>query len=599
MHNQTKNGKYLELPNFCRIFAAEMTNMGKYLCFLFSVWLMFCSAGISVADTCPVKKIEAERLPDMNIPRAGHQMFYVGDELTVFGGHTNGFVPTPTAEYFKDGEWHVMPMTYNHDFGIAVVLKSGKVLLAGGAEQATGIGQTFTSELYDSETHTFRGFGNMQQKRVLASALELDSGQVVIAGNWYNTDGIELFSEDQSMSGDYLGKSSFTYIRDVAAERSTPFIFRVGRDDALILGTNDTRGNMFRCTFADRLKSDTVHIPLFEIWQPLKLSSHHDETSLIGDATRGDFTYLLPVQDSTGQVAIAKVNGTDIVLLKTATSVPMHYQGNAIEYYTNIIVDRESGQAYLVGIDNAYHRTPGKVRLYVLCIDYAQASEAGGAPMTLYYTDSLNITPDIPPLLTPEGNLLIAGGLIGNSNYNPSAAVWLLRTGREPVYTASNFGTWLWIMLAAVALVIVCLLLFLQKRNYRHNDRSTAESREFIPMIPDFSADATLMRRISQLMESERLFLNPDLKLSDLATALGTNRNYISDCINSQGNGSFTQFVNTYRIEYAQRLMQQQPDMKISEVWTASGFSTERTFLRTFKAFTGMTPSEWKNKEID
>ena len=49
------------------------------------------------------QKIEVERLPDLNIPRAGHSLFFVNGELTVAGGHTNGFVPTPTAEYYKDG----------------------------------------------------------------------------------------------------------------------------------------------------------------------------------------------------------------------------------------------------------------------------------------------------------------------------------------------------------------------------------------------------------------------------------------------------------------------------------------------------------------
>ena len=102
------------------------------------------------------------------------------------------------------------------------------------------------------------------------------------------------------------------------------------------------------------------------------------------------------------------------------------------------------------------------------------------------------------------------------------------------------------------------------------------------------------MLRISKLMESQRLFLNPDLKLSDVATALGTNRNYISDCINRQRGCSFTQFVNTYRVEHAKMLLRSQPDMKITEVCMASGFASENTFFRIFKAQTGKTPSEYK-----
>ena len=102
------------------------------------------------------------------------------------------------------------------------------------------------------------------------------------------------------------------------------------------------------------------------------------------------------------------------------------------------------------------------------------------------------------------------------------------------------------------------------------------------------------MQRICELMESQKLYLSSDLKLSDVASALGTNRNYISDCINSQRGCSFTQFVNTYRVEHAKKLLRSQSDMKISEVCTASGFASENTFFRTFKAVTGMTPSEYK-----
>ena len=46
---------------------------------------------------CPVVKVEAERLPDMNIPRSGHSAFLLNGEITVVGGHTSGFVLTPTT----------------------------------------------------------------------------------------------------------------------------------------------------------------------------------------------------------------------------------------------------------------------------------------------------------------------------------------------------------------------------------------------------------------------------------------------------------------------------------------------------------------------
>ena len=44
-----------------------------------------------------------ERLPDMNVPRNVHIAAFVNGELTVIGGHTTGFIPTNTAEYYRDG----------------------------------------------------------------------------------------------------------------------------------------------------------------------------------------------------------------------------------------------------------------------------------------------------------------------------------------------------------------------------------------------------------------------------------------------------------------------------------------------------------------
>ena len=543
-------------------------------------------------DACPVIKLEAERLPDLNIPRAGHALFYANGELTVAGGHTDGFVPTPTAEYYEDGEWHTIQMTYTHDFGLSIVLKSGKVLLAGGCEQPTGIGQTYTAELYDPQTHTFRGFGNMCQKRVWASALELDSGQVVIAGNWYHKDGIELFHEDQSDRGDFNGKRSFTYIKDVTAERCTPYIFRMADGDALILGNIGIKGDTVHSTFADRLKGDTTHIPLFESWQPLRIGSHNNAISLIGNEAEGDFTYLMAVQDSTGQVAIARVCGTDFTLLPTACPIPMTYQGDSIEYGTNIIVDRKAHHAYLLGASTNIHVSPEKARLYVLCIDYDQTSANAGAPLTLCFTDPLQVVPDVMPLLTPEGNLVIAGGFTEGSNFTPSNAVWLLRLGGEPE-VASGKGFWIWILLGVV--VVAAILLALRWRR----QKPTSATPDLIATPETSEEDVSqLMQRINDVIESQKQYKNCELKLSDLANAVGSNRRAVSDCINSQAGCSFNQYVNTFRTEHAKRIIRQYPDRKLSDIYVESGFANETSFFRTFKALTGMTPKEWKDKGL-
>ena len=543
-------------------------------------------------EACPIIKLEAERLPDLNISRAGHALFYVNGELTVAGGHTNGFVPTPTAEYFKDGEWHTMQMTYTHDVGIAAVLKSGKVLLAGGCEQPAGIGQTIHAEIYDPQIHTFRGFGNLQRGRVWASAFELDSGQVVIAGNWYAQDGIELFHEHQSDKGDNVHKRSFTYIKDVSAQRSNPYIFRMADGDALILGNNSTRGDTLHCTFADRLKGDTLHIPLFDSWSPLNAITHDDAVSFIGDEPNSGYIYLMPVQDSTGQVAIARVSETDISLLSTVCPIPMSCQGDSIEYFSNVIVDRQAHHAYLLGISSNFHAVSEKNPLYVLRIDYDQTSANGGVPMTLYYSQPMEVVPSCMPLLTPEGNLLIVGGLTEGSNYTPSSAVWLLRVGGEPE-AASGKGYWMWILLGIIVLAAILWTIRWRKQ------KPTSAISEPVATPEAAEEDVPhLMQRINDIMESQKLYKNSELKLSDLANAVGSNRRAVSDCINSQAGNSFNQYVNTFRTEHAKRIIRQYPDRKLSDIYVESGFANETSFFRTFKALTGMTPKEWKDKGL-
>ena len=104
-------------------------------------WL-YCGVAAAFAQ-CPESKLQIERLPNLQIPRADPSVFVVNGEPTVVGGHTDGFVPTATAEYFSDGQWHLMPTVYPHDQGFSVPLRSGEVIIGGGHEQPLGIGQIF------------------------------------------------------------------------------------------------------------------------------------------------------------------------------------------------------------------------------------------------------------------------------------------------------------------------------------------------------------------------------------------------------------------------------------------------------------------------
>ena len=195
--------------------------------------------------TCPVVKMEAVRLPDLNVPRVGHSVFVVNGEPTVVGGHTTSFVPTATAEYFRDGQWHLVSTAYPHDQGFSVPLSSGKVLIGGGHAEPLGIGHIYSVEMYDPASHTFKGFGCLDTKRCFASCTEIDSGRVVISGNWYqNTDNIEVFD----------GHKYFHSIKKTAQRRSRPLMLRIAEDDVIVFSLTDEHGDLYDTIVVDRFR---------------------------------------------------------------------------------------------------------------------------------------------------------------------------------------------------------------------------------------------------------------------------------------------------------------------------------------------------------
>lgn len=532
------------------------------------------------------KKLETEQLPDLNIPRYGHCTFIVNGELTVIGGHTTGFVPTTTAEYFSGGMWHTMHTVYAHDYGIVIPMKSGKVLACGGANEPLGIGQTYPAEWYDPTTHTFEGFGSMDMKRCNFTATEIDSGRMVISGNWFSDDCIELFD----------GHSTFVRVKDVAAKRSCPYILRTAKDNVMIFSSLDTKhtsGIRPDSIIVDQLWGEPFHAPLLDEWRPLAYDIPRiSDLLFIGDESAGDYAYLLPVKNTENQIGFVKTCGTDFSLLSTTCAVPMMFQGDSIQYHFPV-VDRQRGRGYLVGFNRQ------SKQVYVLRVDYTE----NPAPLTFYHTDPLPNIGLCWPVLNDDGNLILAGGL-DNSNYYPLKSVVLLRVNPEAQMVVAHASfSWLWIGVGLVLLAafIVYLIIRARRATQRKDDleEKADEANETeeatASMTPTSSVtDDELLQRVCQLMVEERLYLNSGLKISDVAMAAGCNRNVLSACINNLRNCSFSKFVNTYRVEHAKQLLSQ-PDTRASEVWMETGFANETTFFRTFKAIVGMTPSEWKS----
>lgn len=84
-----------------------------------------------------------------------------------------------------------------------------------------------------------------------------------------------------------------------------------------------------------------------------------------------------------------------------------------------------------------------------------------------------------------------------------------------------------------------------------------------------------------------------------MASALATNKTYVSTIINNISGMGFSKLINGHRVRHAQAMMREHPEMPLADVADASGFSSMTTFRRNFKAVTGMNPAEWKAIDSD
>lgn len=109
--------------------------------------------------------------------------------------------------------------------------------------------------------------------------------------------------------------------------------------------------------------------------------------------------------------------------------------------------------------------------------------------------------------------------------------------------------------------------------------------------IPEDCAYSELLEKIRKLMSEEKLYLYPNLKVSDLARLLNSNRNYIYNAINVEMGISFSDYINSQRIDYASQLLEANPKLSINDVMFKSGFTSASAFYRNFKKFKGITPT--------
>lgn len=105
-----------------------------------------------------------------------------------------------------------------------------------------------------------------------------------------------------------------------------------------------------------------------------------------------------------------------------------------------------------------------------------------------------------------------------------------------------------------------------------------------------------LEQQLKHQLEKDKIYLEPNLSINNLAQDLGTTAENISFVVNKMFDQTFRDLINTYRVETAKTLLKDNTSKRsILDIALASGFNSQASFYRAFKKFTDMSPKAYMN----
>lgn len=102
-------------------------------------------------------------------------------------------------------------------------------------------------------------------------------------------------------------------------------------------------------------------------------------------------------------------------------------------------------------------------------------------------------------------------------------------------------------------------------------------------------------------IEQDRVYLDPDITMSQIAEIVGCTLDQLSIVLESHFGASFAEFVDAQRINYAKELLASSPDEPdvLHKIAISSGFRSESEFRKRFAEFVGITPRVFYSKQKD
>jgi len=189
----------------------------------------------------------------------------------------------------------------------------------------------------------------------------------------------------------------------------------------------------------------------------------------------------------------------------------------------------------------------------------------------------------------PPGEYTFSVRAVGNGGVWSKGAATVRFTVLPPFYRTKIF---LFIIIASVVLAAGSVLITsryrkIKKQRLKYSTTSISDERM-----------EGALAELTEMMEVEKVYLDPDLTLQKLAKQLRIHYNHLSRIINERFGVSFKNYINRYRVDEAKRRLSDpaEKDRNITDIMLDAGFYSKSTFNTAFRKFTGTSPSTFRKK---
>ena len=117
----------------------------------------------------------------------------------------------------------------------------------------------------------------------------------------------------------------------------------------------------------------------------------------------------------------------------------------------------------------------------------------------------------------------------------------------------------------------------------------------------DIEKSKKIYNRLCELVENERLYTDPNFTREELVERLQTNRTYLSQIIKMHTGKNYSQFINSYRIKEAIKILSdpEKKDYSLKKLSEELGFISSNTFSKVFQQTVGMSPSNFRRTSFE